>query len=64
MFHAAYQPKAPCGWKAPRSRGNVIETTKLKNQVVAVAKDMPISRTYRGNASAEYYRKKKGTGVS
>jgi hypothetical protein len=54
-FQAAYHPNAPCGVNAPSNRGNVSEITKLKNQQVAVAKDMPRSRTYSGNASAEYY---------
>ena len=34
--------------------GVVIEITKLKNHVVAVANAIPTSRTYNGNASAEY----------
>ena len=43
-FHAAYHPNAPCGVNAPIKRGVVMEMTKLKNHVVAVAKDMPMSR--------------------
>ena len=35
--------------------GVVIEITKLKNHVVAVANAIPTSRTYNGNASAEYW---------
>jgi hypothetical protein len=45
QFQPAYQPNAPCGLKAFRRDGHVILNTKLKNQVVAVARDMPRSRT-------------------
>jgi hypothetical protein len=54
MFHAAYHPKAPWGVNAACMLGQVTESTKLKNQVVAVARDMPMLRTYSGYASAEY----------
>jgi hypothetical protein len=53
-FHAAYHPNAPVGVNAYNSRGNVSATTKLNSHVVAVAYDMPTSRMYSGNASAEY----------
>lgn len=61
MFHPAYQLNAPCGLNARSSDGQVTDSTKLKNQVVAVANDIPIGRIYRGYASAEYV---KGTGPS
>lgn len=51
-FHPAYQLNAPCGVKACSSAGHVKEMIKLKPQHVAVAKDMPVSRRYSGNASA------------
>ena len=38
-----------------------VETTHLNNQQTAVARDIPRSRIYNGNASAEYV---KGTGPS
>lgn len=56
-----YHPNAPCGLNARRRLGNVKETTKLNSQVVAVARDMPSSRMYRGYTSAEYVN---GTGPS
>jgi len=59
IHHAAYQPNAPSGWKARTSRGHENDRMKLKHQVVAVAQDIPTSRTCIGNASAEY---EKGTG--
>ncbi|OAX35224.1 hypothetical protein K503DRAFT_648347, partial [Rhizopogon vinicolor AM-OR11-026] len=61
QHHAAYQPKAPCGLNARTSEGQVMDRTKFQNQSVAVAKDMPMSRMYSGNASAEYVN---GTGPS
>lgn len=42
---AAYQPKAPCGWNASTSAGQVNERMKLKAQRTAVAEAMPTSRT-------------------
>ena len=54
-FHAAYHPNAPCGLNELIMAGKVIEITKLKNQQVAVANDIPISRTLSGNDSAEYW---------
>ena len=59
IHHAAYQPNAPCVVKAVCREGNVKEMMKLKHQVVAVAHDMPTSRTWVGKASAEY---ENGTG--
>ena len=53
MHQPAYQPNAPCVVKAERKRGKVNEMMKLKHQVVAVAQDMPTSRTWVGKASAE-----------
>lgn len=44
IFHPAYQPKAPCGLNACNSDGHVTLSTKLKNQVVAVASDIPMGR--------------------
>lgn len=61
MFQPAYQLNAPCGLNACSSDGQVTDRIKLKNQVVAVASDIPIGRMYRGYASAEYV---KGTGPS
>lgn len=54
-FHAAYHANALCGLYVPSMSGNLIEITKLKNQQIAVANDMPTSRMYKGNDSAEYY---------
>ena len=51
-FHPAYQLNAPWGVNACSSAGHVKEMIKLKPQHVAVAKDMPVSRRYSGNASA------------
>lgn len=48
IFHAAYQENAPCALKALRREGQVTDRTKLKNQVVAVAKDIPRGRMYKG----------------
>lgn len=51
MIHqAAYQPNAPCGLNDFKSDGHVKDRMKLKHQVVAVAHDMPTSRTWMGNA--------------
>lgn len=52
MFHDAYHENAPCAVHACTMAGQVREITELKNQVVAVAKDMPIGRMYKGYASA------------
>jgi hypothetical protein len=48
MFQPAYQENAPCGLNACSSDGQVTDRIKLKNQVVAVASDIPIGRMYRG----------------
>ena len=61
MFHPAYHEKAPVAVNAVWREGQVIERTKLKNQVVAVAKLIPKGRIYSGYASAEYVN---GTGPS
>lgn len=53
MHQAAYHPKAPWLVNALWSEGNVNARMKLKHQVVAVAQDMPTSRTCIGKASAE-----------
>lgn len=60
-FHAAYHPNAPCGLNARTSGGHVKLSKKLNPQHVAVAKLMPTSLIYSGNASAEYVN---GTGPS
>lgn len=44
-FQAAYHAKAPCALKDPIMAGQVKEMMKLKPQVVAVAMDIPMSRT-------------------
>jgi hypothetical protein len=61
MFQTAYQANAPCGLNAFRRLGQVTLRTKLKNQVVAVARLIPKGRMYSGYASAEYVN---GTGPS
>ena len=50
--HAPYQPNAPCGSKALKRCGQVKDRIKLKHQVVAVAQDMPTSRTCTSHLSA------------
>lgn len=49
-LHAAYHMKAPSGVNASLRAGQVKARMKLKPQVVAVAKDIPTSRIYNGNA--------------
>lgn len=53
MFHVAYQANPPGVVKVAERLGQVIESKKLKNHVVAVANDMPYARTYSGYDSAE-----------
>ncbi|KAH3669613.1 hypothetical protein OGATHE_002425 [Ogataea polymorpha] len=61
MFQPAYQPKAPCALNAFSIDGHVKDRMKLKNQQVAVAKDIVTSLTLSEAHSAEYVN---GTGPS
>lgn len=45
MFHPAYQENAPCGVNADYIPGHVMDSTALKDHVVAVASDIPYART-------------------
>lgn len=54
-FHAAYQPKAPWGLKAPSKRGKVMATTKLLRRkrptsISAERKEAP--RTHKNQSTA------------
>jgi hypothetical protein len=60
-FQAPYHAKPPAVVKRDDKDGHVIARIKLKNHVVAVARDMPYDLTYSGYASAEYVN---GTGPS
>lgn len=53
IHQAAYHPKAPWGLNEVKSDGQVNDRMKLKHQHVAVAQDIPTSRTCSGKASAE-----------
>lgn len=48
IHQPAYQAKAPCGKNVASKCGKVKERIKLKHHAVAVAQDMPTSRTCRG----------------